>query len=70
MKSAKRVNIVSIKLVKESSILYKERKIRSPKDSFELLHKLLENKDREHFIVVALCTKMSLFQLTFVILEV
>ncbi|WIG41987.1 RadC family protein [Bacillus toyonensis] len=57
MQSAKRVNIVSIKLVKESSILYKERKISSPKDSFELLHELLENKDREHFIVVALNTK-------------
>lgn len=57
MQSAKRVNIVSIKLVKESSILYKERKIRSPKDSFKLLHELLENKDREHFIVVALNTK-------------
>lgn len=57
MTPSKRVNIVSIKLVKDSSILYKERKIRSPKDSFELLHELLENKDREHFIVVALSTK-------------
>lgn len=31
--SSKRVNIVSIKMVKESSILYKNRKILSPKDS-------------------------------------
>lgn len=30
---AKRVNIVSIKMVKEGSILYKERKISSPSDA-------------------------------------
>ncbi len=54
---AKRVNIVSVKLVKESSLLYKERSIRSPQDSYALLKELLENKDREHFIVVALNTK-------------
>lgn len=57
MQSAKRVNIVSVKLVKESSMLYKERNIRSPQDSYALLKELLENKDREHFIVVALNTK-------------
>lgn len=30
---AKRVNIVSLRLVKEFSLLYKERSIRSPEDA-------------------------------------
>jgi DNA repair protein RadC len=31
---AKRVNIVSLKLVRESSVLYKERQIKSPEDAY------------------------------------
>ncbi len=54
--SAKRVNIVSVKLVRESSILYERRSIRSPQDAYELVRSLLEDKDREHFIVVTLDT--------------
>jgi DNA repair protein RadC len=57
MQSAKTVNIVSLKLVKESSILYKKRSIRSPQDTYELQKSFLEDKDREHFIVVTLDTK-------------
>lgn len=56
-RSAKRINIVSLKLVKESSLLYKERSVRSPEDGYKLLKLFLEDKDREHFIVVALDTK-------------
>lgn len=55
--AAKRVNIVSVKLVKESSFLYEKRSIRSPEDAYELLKSFLEDKDREHFIVVNLNTK-------------
>jgi len=55
--SAKRINIVSLKLVKESSILYKERSVRSPKDGYQLMKLFLEDKDREHFIVASLDTK-------------
>jgi DNA repair protein RadC len=55
--AAKRVNIVSLKLVKESSILYKERCVRSPEDGYKLLKQFLVDKDREHFIVVSLDTK-------------
>ncbi|WP_226668697.1 RadC family protein [Metabacillus litoralis] len=55
--SAKRVNIVSVKLVKESSLLYKERSIRSPNDGYQLMKLFLEDKDREHFIVASLDTK-------------
>lgn len=56
-KSAKRVNIVSLKLVKEASIMYKERSVRSPEDGYHLMKLFLEDKDREHFIVASLDTK-------------
>ncbi|MBL4963224.1 RadC family protein [Bacillus halotolerans] len=55
--SAKRVSIVSVKLVRESSILYERRSIRSPQDAYDLFKSFLEDKDREHFIVVSLDTK-------------
>lgn len=54
---AKRVNIVSLKLVKESSLLYKERSIRSPEDGYKLMKHFLGDLDREAFIVIALDTK-------------
>lgn len=57
MVSSKRVNIVSVKLVKESSMLYKQRRIRSPQDSYELFRYYLGDADREHFVVVCLDTK-------------
>lgn len=55
--TSKRVNIVSLKLVKESSLLYKERSVRSPEDGYQLMKLLLADKDREHFIVASLDTK-------------
>jgi DNA repair protein RadC len=54
---AKRVNIVSVKMVRESSILYPERTVRSPKAAYELVKMFLEGADREHFLVVCLDTK-------------
>ncbi len=45
-KSAKRVNIVSLKLVKESSLLYKDRCVRSPEDGYQLL------KCQTHYIIL------------------
>ncbi|MBS4207126.1 DNA repair protein RadC [Bacillus sp. FJAT-50079] len=57
MQSSKRVNIVSLKLVKESSILYKERSVRSPEDGYQLMKLFLVDKDREYFIVASLDTK-------------
>lgn len=55
--SAKRVNIVSVKLVKESSMLYKKRRVRSPQDSYQLFHDYLGEVDREHFVVMCLDTE-------------
>lgn len=54
---AKRVDIVSIKMVKECSLLYKNRVVRSPEDGYNLLHQFLDNADRENFIAVCLNSK-------------
>src|SRR5699024_7788628 len=54
---AKRVNVISLKMIQESSMLYKYRVIRSPDDSYELLRDFLGEVDREHFIVICLDTK-------------
>ncbi len=56
-KPAKRVNIVSLKVVKEASILYEHRKISSPSDAATLIEPLLIDSDREKFIIACLNTK-------------
>ncbi len=55
--AAKRVNIVQVKLVREKSILYKERHIRSSQDAYQLIFEFLGDVDREHFIVLCLDVK-------------
>ena len=55
--SAKRVDIVSLKLVKESSVLYETRKISNPYDAYRLVKNFLVDSDREKFVVVCLDTK-------------
>ena len=54
---AKRVDIVSIKMVKEKSISYENRKISSPDDAQYLCRRFLDELDREQLIVVSLDTK-------------
>ncbi|MPN37272.1 hypothetical protein SDC9_184788 [bioreactor metagenome] len=54
---AKRINIVSIKMVREASILYGVRKINSPADAVDLGKKFLEDSDREQLVVCCLDTK-------------
>ncbi|MFS0819186.1 JAB domain-containing protein [Lysinibacillus sp. 1P01SD] len=54
---AKRVHIVQVKLVREKSMLYKERRIRSPHDAYQLIQEFLGDLDREHFVVLCLDTK-------------
>src|SRR5699024_6514577 len=44
---AKRVNVISLKMIKESSMLYKYRVIRSPDDSYELLRDFLGEFHRD-----------------------
>lgn len=54
---AKRVDIVSLKMVRESSILYENRRISSPNEALEVFKTLLENSDREKLVVCCLNTK-------------
>jgi len=54
---AKRVNIVNVRMVKECSLMYKDRVVGSPRDGFNLIRKFLGDVDREHFVVVCLDTK-------------
>lgn len=54
---AKRINVVSIKMVKESSILYDMRRIQTPEDVVELGRRFLEESDREQLLVCCLDTK-------------
>lgn len=53
----KRINIVSIKMVKESSFLYQTRQILSPNDAYEMIKEQLEGLDRGQFIIACLNTK-------------
>ena len=57
VEARKRVDIVSLKVCKESSILYEPRKISSPLDALELCKNFLENLDREQMIAISLNTK-------------
>jgi DNA repair protein RadC len=53
----KRVDVVTIKMVKESSVLYKNRKVTSPSDAYSLIKEFLDCADREQLIVCSLNTK-------------
>lgn len=53
----KRVQVVSIQMVKEKSLLYETNKITTPSDAYEIAKKFLEGADREHFAVMCLDTK-------------
>lgn len=54
---AKRVDIVKIQMVKEGSLLYKNRTVHCPQNGFDLMTQFLGNVDREHFIVMCLDSK-------------
>ncbi|OMC81608.1 JAB domain-containing protein [Viridibacillus sp. FSL H8-0123] len=56
-KASKRVDIVHVQLVKETSLLYSNRKVRSPQNGAELFREFLGEVDREHFLVMCLNTK-------------
>lgn len=54
---AKRVNIVNLKIVRESSILYEKRKIATPSDAAEIFYQYIDESDREKCVVLCLDTK-------------
>jgi DNA repair protein RadC len=54
---AKRVDVVKLVMVRESSHLYANRKVASPQDAYHLLREFLVEADRERLVVVCLDTK-------------
>jgi len=54
---AKRVDSVSLRLVKETSLLYKDCAIRSREDGYNLFKQFLGELDREYFVVMCLEVK-------------
>jgi DNA repair protein RadC len=54
---SKRISIVSVKLVRESSFLYKQRRITSPSEAYEMVREFLEEEDRERLIACFVDTK-------------
>ncbi|OOM11150.1 JAB domain-containing protein [Clostridium saccharobutylicum] len=54
---AKRIDIVSLKMIKESSMLYLGRRISTPREAIEIVKVLLDCCDREKLIVCCLNTK-------------
>ncbi|MDN4762910.1 JAB domain-containing protein [Clostridioides difficile] len=57
MESKKRVNVVSIKVVKDYSIQYSPRKVSNPYDAYKLFERFLLDIDREKFLVACFNTK-------------
>jgi DNA repair protein RadC len=53
----KRVEIIRLKMIREASILYEARTIRSPKDSADLFRTFIGDSDRETFCIMCLSTK-------------
>lgn len=57
MESKKRVDVVSIKVVKDYSIQYSPRKVSNPRDAYKLFERFLLDIDREKFLVACFNTK-------------
>lgn len=55
--SKKRIPIVTLKLVREKSILYAKRRIISPGDAVSLFRDYMGDLDREHFVLMGLNMK-------------
>lgn len=55
--SAKRVDIVSVRLVKERCLLYNDRTVRSPEDGYNLFKQFLGELDRKYLVVMCLDVK-------------
>lgn len=54
---SKRINYISLKVVKESTIQYPNRRINSAEDAVELLRQFMEGSDREIMLAIYLNTK-------------
>ncbi|MFD0589407.1 JAB domain-containing protein [Paenibacillus sp. GCM10027627] len=53
----KRLNVVSLKMIRERTLAYRTNQIRKPQDAFELAKAFIGDEDREHCILICLDTK-------------
>lgn len=53
----KRIDIVSTRIVRDSTVLYHNRNINTPQAAVDLLRLFLDDADREQFVVIGLTTK-------------
>lgn len=53
----RRLNVVSLQLIKEQTFMYEKNKIMCPDDVGELAKRFIGDKDREHLILICLDTK-------------
>ncbi|MEY9977764.1 JAB domain-containing protein [Lysinibacillus sp. RC79] len=61
----KLVDIVQVKLVREKTISYKERRIRSSHDAYKIFQEIVGDSDREVFAIACLstCNEINCFQI-------
>ncbi|WP_195617540.1 JAB domain-containing protein [Clostridium paraputrificum] len=59
-----KINIVSVKLVKEGDMLVVNKSINSPSVVYEVLKEYLEGADREKFVLLTLNTKNHITSIT------
>ncbi|MCL6522986.1 MAG: DNA repair protein RadC [Firmicutes bacterium] len=54
-----RVEVVRVELVRERSVSYAGRTIRSPRDAVRMVRPLIERSDRERFVALYLSTRRT-----------
>ena len=65
-KGLKRIQVVSIQMIKEKNVYYENNVIRSPKDSAVIMREFIGNSDREQFVVACLDMKNKVTNITLV----
>ncbi|RAW15541.1 DNA repair protein RadC [Paenibacillus taichungensis] len=53
----KRLNVISLRVVRERTLPYQTNSIQKPQDAFELAKAFIGEEDREHCILICLDTK-------------
>ena len=63
-KGLKRIQVVSVQMVKEKNVYYASKSINCPKDGADILRQFIGNADRELFVVACLDIKNQVMSLT------
>lgn len=59
-----RIQIVSVKMVKEKNLMVEKKKLGSPSEAYKITSEYLEGADREHLVVLTLDTKNVVTSIT------